>query len=223
MILFYILIIIISAILAILGAEYQDCYQKEQEFSVRNIKSHFLKKPVHFIILLILYLAFAVLAVVFYQDKNLTSVQLPQYIFFWDCTLLSAWIDFRVKKIPNPVFLMLLAVRCIGILVEMAFFPDELFHILLTSFSGMLIGGAIVLICRLISRGGIGAGDVKLFALIGFYFGIIPTMNVLFYTTFIAAIIAALLLITRKAKMKSTLALGPFVFIGLNIYYILLS
>ena len=80
-----------------------------------------------------------------------------------------------------------------------------------------------MLACRLISRGGIGAGDVKLFALIGFYFGIIPTMNMMFYTTFLAAIAAAFLLISKKAKMKSTLALGPFAFIGLNIYYILLS
>ena len=105
----------------------------------------------------------------------------------------------------------------------MVCYSDKIFDILLSSFSGMLLGGIILLIFRLISRGGLGAGDVKLFALIGFYFGIIPMMNILFYTTFFAAITASFLLITKKAKMKSTLALGPFAFIGLNIYYILLS
>ncbi|MBD5143042.1 MAG: hypothetical protein HDT22_05445 [Ruminococcus sp.] len=223
MIIFYIIIIITTAILAILSAEYQECYRKEKIFSMQNIKINFLQKPMHFIIFLVLHIVFAILAVLFYQRKNLNLVQLPQYIIFWDCILLSAWIDFLVKKIPNLIFLILLAVRGIGILAEMIFYSNELFQVLLTSFSGMLIGGAIVLACRLISRGGIGAGDVKLFALIGFYFGVIPAMNILFYTTFLASMIAIILLIGKKAKMKSTLALGPFVFIGLNVYYILLS
>jgi len=223
LILFYVIIVVISAILALLAAEYQNCYQKEEAFVIGNVKSHLLQKPIHFVVFLILYVAFSIAAILFYETKGINMVQLPQYILFWECILLGGWIDFRTKKIPNQIFLILLAVRGIGILIEMAFYPNEIFHILLTSFSGMLIGGTIVLICRLISRGGIGAGDVKLFALIGFYFGVIPMMNILFYTTFLSAIVAAFLLITRKAKMKSTLALGPFAFIGLNLYYILLS
>ena len=222
LIILYIAVILISVILAILSAEYQDCYRKKREFSLDSIKTNFLQKPVRFIVFLILYLVFAILSILFYQSKNLYSAQLPQYVIFWECILLSAWVDSQTKKIPNQIFFILLAARVIGILAEIISKPKELFLILFTSFSGLLIGGAIVFICRLISRGGIGAGDVKLFALIGFYFGVIPAMNILFYTTFLASLAASFLLITRKAKMKSTLALGPFVFIGLNIYYILL-
>ena len=219
----FIAVVLISAILAIVSAEYQDCYQKKQEFSFTAIKTHFLEKPMHFIAFLVIDIAFAVLAIVFQKEKNLTLVQLPQYVIFWECVLLGAWIDFRTKKIPNPIFLLLLGVRAVGILAEMAFYSDRIFDILLSSFSGMLLGGIILLVFRLISRGGLGAGDIKLFALIGFYFGVIPMMNILFYTTFFSALTAIFLLITKKAKMKSTLALGPFAFIGLNIYYILLS
>ncbi len=220
---FHIVAVLISMLTAVLAAEYQLCYLQEKEFSVRTIKNHFLQKPVPFIIFLILYLAFSILSVLFYQKKGLTPVQLPQYILFWECILLGAWIDFKKKKIPNPIFLILLAGRTFGIFAEIICYPDKLFDILLSSFSGMLLGGIILLIFRLISRGGLGAGDIKLFALTGFYFGIIPMMNILFYTIFFAAIAAVFLLITKKAKMKSTLALGPFAFIGLNIYYILLS
>lgn len=220
---FHIATVLISMIVAVLATEYQICYLQEKEFSVRNIKEHFTQKPVQFIIFLVLYITFSILSVLFYQKKELTSVQLPQYVLFWECILLGAWIDFKTKKIPNPIFLILLAGRTLGIFAEMVCYSDKIFDILLSSFSGMLLGGIILLIFRLISRGGLGAGDVKLFALIGFYFGIIPMMNILFYTTFFAAITASFLLITKKAKMKSTLALGPFAFIGLNIYYILLS
>ncbi|MDE6087693.1 MAG: A24 family peptidase [Oscillospiraceae bacterium] len=222
-ILLYAVMIVISGILAVLAAEYQECYIKEQELSFKHIKLNFFSRPLQFIVFLILYLLFTGLAIFFYQKKNLNPVQLPQYVIFWECLLAGAWIDFKVKKIPNVVFLLLLGVRTIGIMIEIAYYPEALFQILLDAFSGLLTGGLITMVCRLISRGGLGAGDVKLFALTGYYFGIIPTMNILFYTTFLSAVFAGFLLISKKAKMKSTLALGPFVFIGLNIYYILLS
>lgn len=223
MILFYIVMVLVSAMLAVMTAEYQACYQKKQKFSLQNIREHFMKMPVPFLVFVIVYVTFTVIAVLHYQEKGLHFIQLPQYVIFWEGMLAGAWIDFRTKKIPNVIFLILLAVRCAGILAEMAFLPENIFQILLTSFSGMLVGGIILLLCKLLSRGGIGAGDVKMFALIGFNFGMVVVMNILFYTTFLAAFVAMFLLISRKAKMKSTLALGPFVFIGLNIYYILLS
>ena len=222
MILLYTEIILISGILAVLSAEYQDCFRKKQDFSLGNIKKHFLEKPLGFIIFSVMYVFFSVIAIMFYQRKNLSYMQLPQYVIFWEYLLLSAWIDFNTKKIPNQLFIVLLAVRSVGILAEMSLENENPVSIIISSLSGMLAGGFIILVCRLVSRGGIGAGDVKLFAVTGFFFGLIPVMNILFYSTFISALAAGLLLITKKAKMKSTLTLGPFVFIAINIYYILL-
>ncbi len=223
MIVYVIFLFVISVAGSLLATEYQNCYRKSETFSFPEMKRHLQEKPLQFVPVLLIYSAFFILALCVYQQKHLNLVQLPQYILFWDCILISSWIDFHVKKMPNLIFLILLGARTVGIFAEMAHQPEEIISLILGSFSGMLLGGGIILICRLISRGGIGAGDVKLFALVGYYFGIIPMMNILFYTVFLAAFGAIILLLTKKAKMKSTLALGPFAFIGLNIYYLLLS
>lgn len=222
-VLYYILLYLCSLGLAVPLTELQHCYVHEQPFTLEKLGEHLRKSPVAFIVFGLLFAGGTTAAILTYSAKGLNMVVMPQYLLMWECMLVGAWIDFKVKKIPNLIFVILLAGRCIGLLVEMAMYPDNLIAILLDAIPGMLIGGIIVLACRLLSRGGVGAGDVKLFAMIGLYFGVVYTLNILFYTTFIAAFVAIVLLVSKKAKMKSTLAFGPFAFIGINIFYILLE
>ena len=79
-----------------------------------------------------------------------------------------------------------------------------------------------MLICMLLSRGGVGAGDVKLIAAIGLYYGLAGVLSILMVTLIFAAIFSIVMLATKKAKMKSTLPMAPFIFIGLSIHNILI-
>ena len=223
MILISVSLCLVSLYLSILAAYYQHCYRETQTFDIRVAISYIRRSSLSCIVFALLYLGVCAFLLCFRENMELSSVGLIQYALFWEGLALGAWIDFKVKKIPNPLFLILLAVRCTGLVAEMVFYTEGMITVLLDAFGGMFLGGLIVLICRLLSRGGIGAGDVKLFGILGFYFGIIATMNILFYTTFISAISAAFLLITRKAQMKTTLAFGPFALVGVSIYYVLLS
>ena len=94
-------------------------------------------------------------------------------------------------------------------------FDNQIWYtLLISSVLGMSVGAVTVLICLLISRGGIGAGDLKMFAVIGLFFGLQGLMEIMIYSLFFASIVGIVLLAARKAKFKSSLAMAPFMFIG---------
>ncbi len=164
----------------------------------------------------------AVLALVFYRKKEMSYFSMAQKLILWDTLVMLAVIDRQIKKIPNKVLLFLLIVRAAGILAEVIRYDISLTNSLLFSLLGIVIGGLIPLVAMLLSGGGVGAGDMKLYAVIGAFLGLTGVLQSMMFSLFIAAIVSLIMLISKKAKMKSTLAMAPFIFAGVSIYYILI-
>ncbi|MFV9511065.1 prepilin peptidase [Tepidibacillus sp. LV47] len=122
--------------------------------------------------------------------------------------------DIRYQIIPDkityPGILFFLVLR-------LFIHPLPYLHYLL----GALIGGGLLLLIAIISRGGMGGGDIKLFFLIGLVLGWQNTLLALFLSTGIGAIIGGLLLLLRMIKRKQMIPFGPFIFIGTMITYFL--
>lgn len=154
--------------------------------------------------------------------KELPPVELVQDILLWDVMLLTASIDLRVKKIPNKLILLLLLLRIVCMAVSIVLAPDRALTIVIGSLIGMAVGGGIILVMRLFSRNAVGAGDLKMFAVLGAYFGLQGLMQTMIYTLFASALVAIILLLLRKAGMRSTMPMAPFMLWGLTVYYILL-
>lgn len=131
-----------------------------------------------------------------------------------------ASIDLSVKKIPNGLVAGLLSVWILFFAVDAirAFDFSEIGALLLRSGLGLLTGGGILLICMLISRGGLGAGDVKLFAVLGLFYGMIGVLNVLFYTCLFTAVVCIVLLVARKLRFKDTVPMSPFILAAAVLY-----
>ena len=146
-----------------------------------------------------------------------------QNLLLWFGVWCAAITDFRVKKIPNAVTLTVLGVRCIGILWEILAEKKSIAETLIFGLIGMAFGFFFFLICGLISKGGIGGGDMKLFAVIGLYFGLVGLLQIMIYSLLLSAVVSIFLLAVRKAKMKSTMPMAPFIIIGLTVYFIFLS
>jgi Flp pilus assembly protein protease CpaA len=72
------------------------------------------------------------------------------------------------------------------------------------------ISGLLFLGLALIT-GGIGGGDVKLIAPLGLIFGIIPTLYLICYSFIVAGAVSIILMITKKAKMGTEIALAPYI------------
>jgi len=127
-----------------------------------------------------------------------------------------ACIDKKTGKIPNRLVIygviagfMLLLVRCV------AFVPQEkILSTLADAGLGILLAGGVFFLCGVLSRGGIGAGDIKVFAVLGLMLGFNRVFTVIMATVLVAAIKGIYLLITKKADKKSTMPMGPFILIG---------
>ena len=121
------------------------------------------------------------------------------------CALASA--DLRCMVIPNRLVYPLLAAALLG----SGAWPDRGAAEALAGGLGAL---AVALAVRVLSRGGLGGGDVKMAALVGSVVGSssAPTAGLVVVITGGAA--AALLLTTRRAERGARLPYGPFLATG---------
>ncbi len=87
-----------------------------------------------------------------------------------------------------------------------------------TTFSlgvlSMLAAGLFMLFIALISRGGMGGGDVKLAAMLGLYLGPQNSGVALFLAFMIGGIVALFLLVTGMKGRKDAIPFGPYLALG---------
>jgi len=81
---------------------------------------------------------------------------------------------------------------------------------LFDSFVGSISGAAIFYIIIVVSRGGMGYGDVKLAAMIGAFMGWKMMLEVVMLAVISGSIIGVILLITGLKKRREPIPFGPF-------------
>lgn len=213
-------LILTAPLLAAAAVWYQKAYIDSAKPKLGEaLKAH--KKL--FVVLSLAYIAMAVFLLAMQDIKQMHTDILIQNLLLWDGVVLLAVTDYKVKKIPNAVTLLLLLLRCFFMAWGIIVHHDSIKTTILYSLVGMLFGGGFILICMIISKGGIGAGDLKIFAVIGLYFGLPGLIQIMVYSLLLSALWAIGLLLTKKAKMKSTLPMAPFILTGLTVYYILMT
>ncbi len=126
-----------------------------------------------------------------------------------------AWRDYKEHIIPNKYLLVVLRFAVLLFFIHIVVEPEFVIAITVDKLIGVLVGGGIFLITMLISSKGVGAGDVKLYAVIGFLVGSKAVFNVLFYALLIGAISSVVLLLSKKKTRKDALPLAPFTLFGL--------
>jgi leader peptidase (prepilin peptidase)/N-methyltransferase len=107
-----------------------------------------------------------------------------------------------------------------GIIPNVIVYPASLIAIFISSFipsigilnafAGGGVGLAIFLTIAVISRGGMGTGDVKMAALIGLVTGFPLVLVDLLLAVVMGGLTAALLLLLRLKKAKEGIPFGPF-------------
>jgi len=115
--------------------------------------------------------------------------------------------DLQVRQIPNALVLALLAWAA----VQVVAFGRPAAQ---SAGLGLLAGGGLFVVIALISRGAMGAGDVKLAAALGAVFGWPVILPVLLYGIIAGGVAALILLVTRRAGRKSFFAYGPYLALG---------
>lgn len=129
--------------------------------------------------------------------------------------------DCTNRKIPNKFLLGLLiawvVINCGYCLYDM----ESGFSLIIGGLSGALISGAVFLLCYIIVRGQLGAGDVKMAAILGLYLMGDRIVTALIFGIFISAFYASFMLITKKMTLKDSMPMAPFLFLGTVIVVVL--
>ena len=80
------------------------------------------------------------------------------------CLIISAFIDLEYGIIPDEIIIPTVVLGAfLNILLHLESFLDYL--------AGFLLGAGIILFIAIVSGGGMGGGDVKLFAAVGIFSG----------------------------------------------------
>lgn len=85
---------------------------------------------------------------------------------------------------------------------------------------GTLVGFAIPFFLALISRGGMGGGDIKLCAAMGFWLGFPGVFQAIFIAALVGSVIGVALLITKIKKRKDPIPFGPFLMLGFFLVFL---
>ena len=118
--------------------------------------------------------------------------------------IISTFTDIEHSIIPNKIVVPGMAA---GFLTNILLHPDKLPYCLL----GFLLGGGSLLLLAVISRGGMGGGDIKLFAMIGIFFGLKLTALSLLLAFILGSIGCLICIIFNLKKPKDTIPFGPFI------------
>jgi Flp pilus assembly protein protease CpaA len=131
--------------------------------------------------------------------------------------LMFAVIDFSKRIIPNKLLLLFLAVSGVLLLVNCTTDFNFTGSYLLSAALGLLITGGIFLAMYILSKGALGAGDVKLMAVIGFTLRLRSALYITLFSMGIFALVSTALLLTKMKTPKDTLPLAPFIFVAVLI------
>lgn len=120
-------------------------------------------------------------------------------------------VDFKYQLIPDEVDIIICICAVINLILNISNWWNY--------FLGALIGAAIFYFLNLIAllilkKEGMGMGDVKLMAAIGFLFGIKNVLVITLISFFIGAVIGIIVMIVKRKEKEEYIPFGPFIVIA---------
>lgn len=115
--------------------------------------------------------------------------------------------DLKYMVIPDKVLLFFSTL----FIIERIFIPLNPWW---DSLAGALTGFCLLLLIAIISKGGMGGGDIKLFAVIGFVVGVKVMLFSFFLATLFGAVAGITGLILGVFKKGQPIAFGPYIVLG---------
>ncbi|MCR5330123.1 MAG: A24 family peptidase [Lachnospiraceae bacterium] len=129
--------------------------------------------------------------------------------------------DLKKKTVPNRIILILLicwaVINGAWLLLDL----DTGLQNLAYSVLGGIVAGAIFLLCYLVSRGKLGAGDVKLSFVMGLYLTSLRIMGAILYGCILCLVISLIFVWRKKLTMKDGVPLVPFLTAGMLLTYLI--
>lgn len=172
------------------------------------------------IIILAVFAAVAFAAALFIGKNTIaveqTAILIFGYIKIFYVFLIiaaSALIDFKKRIIPNKLVLIGLALRAVIYICEFVWCRDILVDIEKSDLTGFLMEFGLLFIAGLVSKGAVGFGDAKLFAVIGLSASSLATFGTLLFSL-VASSLCGIALLIKYRDRKRAFPFAPFILIG---------
>ncbi|MET3683122.1 leader peptidase (prepilin peptidase)/N-methyltransferase [Alkalibacillus flavidus] len=120
--------------------------------------------------------------------------------------------DWHYQIIPDRV-LIVFAVIAIALRIWL---PTDPWY---DSFLGAIVGFMLLLVIAMVSRGGMGGGDIKLFAVLGLFLGVEKILVTLMVASIVGAFIGVSFMVVGRVKRGVPIPFGPFIAFGALVAY----
>ena len=176
-------------------------------------------KPISFQYLVVELLSAISFVIIFhlYGISITTFLLLILSIFF----IIIFFIDLKHFIIPNVLTFPLMVIGFLKSFdpnLNQTIFPNYINSLIGGLFGYLIIWSIIFLYKNIRKKEGMGLGDAKLMAVIGFWFGWISIPFTIFISSTVALIIIIPSLINQSKKMSSEIPFGPYIIIGCILY-----
>ncbi|WP_353683288.1 prepilin peptidase [Thermodesulfovibrio sp. 3907-1M] len=140
---------------------------------------------------------------------NFAFPLLPFVLIFISSLIVISFIDFDFQIIPDQISIPLIFLGFI-----LSFLPNNSSYLaqgIKDSLLGVFVGGGSLLIVSIISKGGMGGGDVKLNAAVGAFLGWKSALLTIFIGSLAGSIVGIVIL---KKTGNRKIPFGPFLSLG---------
>lgn len=135
------------------------------------------------------------------------QLQTLYYIVLFCALLTASLIDLDHQIIPDQISLFLVGA---GLLLQALHSTGAL----IDGIIGGLLGGGLLLVLAVLSKGGMGGGDVKLITGIGIFLGWKLLLVCLFFSFVMGSLVGLGLILAKNKDMKTAVPFGPFLSAG---------
>lgn len=152
---------------------------------------------------------------------------LPVFFAFASAMIVITLIDLEFQIIPDTITLPGIV---IGLLGASFILPDPFIYLTVNiqsptlntmeivgfknSLLGLFFGGGLFYLIALLSRGGMGGGDIKMMAMVGAFMGWKAVLLTTFAASLTGSIVGIFLMIFKGKGRKTKVPFGPFLALG---------
>ncbi|MDI6801922.1 MAG: prepilin peptidase [Thermodesulfovibrionales bacterium] len=141
---------------------------------------------------------------------------MPFIFVFISAMIVITFIDMDFQIIPDVITLPGIV---IGLLSASFLVLDPFTHLLTivgfkNSLTGLLLGGGLFYLIAVLSKGGMGGGDIKMMSMVGAFMGWKAVLLTTFIGSLTGSIVGIFLMIFKGKGRKTKIPFGPFLALG---------
>lgn len=183
----------------------------DKKINFKELKPSGTKQIITYFLVPITLMTISLMLNLFYQ---LAVIEIVKRILLVSILWPIAITDFKEYRVPNELILSGLICRIIVLIFEFVFYAQTAIITLISDAIALVFVIILCVVCRLLAKGGLGMGDVKLLMLMAIMLGIEGLSYSLFISVIFSTVIAVFLLVSKKKQKKDVIPFAPFLLMG---------